>query len=437
MRPGAARLILVTSILFSAAAAADAASSLSIAIDRDSPSTLFVSVFGSGVLRSFDAGASWRRAGPGLPGGDIREVVSLGGGRWLAAANAGIFRTIDAGELWTRSSIAIVEPAVFDLAVAPSASNVVYAVTAAGGFRSVDGGGSWQPFESRFAGDSLGHLAVDPTTPDRVYCGSYEGLYRSLDGGRSWTRTGFQVFGQTLDGAGDVRIDPNRPSTIYLADLICGLGCATALRKSDDGGDSSVTVLGANRILAIAVDSGSVVIASNGDTLQRSFDRGATWETVGRELPPLVSRLSASESSPLIVAGTNGGQLFASTDHGATWRALSDPAPLCFPFPGQLCLTGRFVVSATVAVPEMPVRAAQPAALTENTAAFWFFSANNLELVVKVVDGRAFNGHFWVFVAGLSDLEYSVSVTDVATGATRVYRNVRGELRSQADTAAF
>src|SRR5262249_59815985 len=79
----------------------------------------------------------------------------------------------------------------------------------------------------------------------------------------------------------------------------------------------------------------------------------------------------------------------------------------------------------------------QSVPLTGDTGAFWFFSANNLELVVKVVDGRAFNNFFWVFYGALSNVEYTLTVTDTATGAVRSYSNPQGTLASVSDTSAF
>jgi hypothetical protein len=35
--------------------------------------------------------------------------------------------------------------------------------------------------------------------------------------------------------------------------------------------------------------------------------------------------------------------------------------------------------------------------LGADTGYFWFFEDTNVELVVKVLDGRAINGHTWVF----------------------------------------
>jgi hypothetical protein len=75
--------------------------------------------------------------------------------------------------------------------------------------------------------------------------------------------------------------------------------------------------------------------------------------------------------------------------------------------------------------------------LTADTGAFWFFGDQNLELMVKVLDGRAVNGKFWVFYGALSDVDYTITVTRLATGEVRTYHNPRGTLASHADTQAF
>jgi hypothetical protein len=60
-----------------------------------------------------------------------------------------------------------------------------------------------------------------------------------------------------------------------------------------------------------------------------------------------------------------------------------------------------------------------------------------VELIVKVLDGRAVNGHFWVFYGALSDVQYTLTVTDTQTGTSKPYVNPQGTLASEADTAAF
>src|SRR5687768_3745125 len=75
--------------------------------------------------------------------------------------------------------------------------------------------------------------------------------------------------------------------------------------------------------------------------------------------------------------------------------------------------------------------------LTPDTGYFWFFSDSNVELVIKVLDARGFNGHFWVFFGALSNVEHTLTVTDMETGATKSYQNPSGQFASVGDTAAF
>jgi hypothetical protein len=105
-----------------------------------------------------------------------------------------------------------------------------------------------------------------------------------------------------------------------------------------------------------------------------------------------------------------------------------------------LCLNnGRFRVQAIFSAPSLGITnaPAQAVPLTGDTGYFWFFSANNVEIVIKAVDGRSFNNHFWVFYGALSDVEYTITVTDTVTGAVKPYHNTAGNLASVADTAAF
>ncbi len=104
----------------------------------------------------------------------------------------------------------------------------------------------------------------------------------------------------------------------------------------------------------------------------------------------------------------------------------------------QLCLGGRFRVEVRFTDP----RTGQPGAahaipLTSDTGAFWFFGEENVELVLKVLDGREVNGHFWVYQGALSDVQYTITVTDTLTHRSKTYENPPGRLTSRADVEAF
>jgi hypothetical protein len=112
-------------------------------------------------------------------------------------------------------------------------------------------------------------------------------------------------------------------------------------------------------------------------------------------------------------------------------------APPCTSDP-VLCLASeRFHVQVHWQLPTGERGEGHPVALSADTGTFWFFDPANVELVVKVLDGRGVNGRFWVFYGALSNVEYTLVVTDTVTGAVRAYVNPQGQLASVADTSAF
>lgn len=89
-------------------------------------------------------------------------------------------------------------------------------------------------------------------------------------------------------------------------------------------------------------------------------------------------------------------------------------------------LGGRFQVEAEWATAQGQAGPAQPVSFSDTAGFFWFFSAENLELVVKMVDGRADNGAIWFFVGGLSNVAVDLTVTDTYTGVVRTYSSPLG-----------
>ena len=75
---------------------------------------------------------------------------------------------------------------------------------------------------------------------------------------------------------------------------------------------------------------------------------------------------------------------------------------------------------------------------TDESGLFWFFGANNWEMLVKVLDACSFNERFWVFSAATTNVEYDLTVTDTVTGDSKTYHNSLGQ-RADAigDTQAF
>jgi len=104
-----------------------------------------------------------------------------------------------------------------------------------------------------------------------------------------------------------------------------------------------------------------------------------------------------------------------------------------------LCLGGgRFQVRATWQTTSGSQGAAHVVALTDDAGYFWFFDQSNVELVVKILDGCGVNGRFWVFAAGMTNVETHLQISDSLMGVSRSYVNPMGQAFAPIlDTLAF
>ncbi|MEA2601031.1 MAG: hypothetical protein QOF89_2023 [Acidobacteriota bacterium] len=169
--------------------------------------------------------------------------------------------------------------------------------------------------------------------------------------------------------------------------------------------------------------------------------------TGGREVRPFTTVRPNSESRNAQDLGVL--KLRLRTD-GYDWEFLAAPGGTftdsgsagCHNAPDTTSLAlrqGRFRAAATWRIGAGNTgtgKAAAPAA--DGSGLFWFFGPDNWELLVKVIDGCALNGHYWVYAAASTDVEYTLTVTDTVTGHTARYENPLGR-RAPAvtDTQAF
>ena len=81
----------------------------------------------------------------------------------------------------------------------------------------------------------------------------------------------------------------------------------------------------------------------------------------------------------------------------------------------------------------------QAIALTDDTGYFWFFSATNLEVFVKVLNACSMGApRYWVFTCGLTNVNVTMTVTDTVTGQVRTYTNpLNKDYTTTLDTNAF
>ncbi|MEJ8566726.1 hypothetical protein V3330_03710 [Wenzhouxiangellaceae bacterium CH-27] len=151
---------------------------------------------GSGIHRSDDGGASWRRIDRGLPAGDLGRIG-------LAAAPSnpsivyaiveaddegrGVYRSTDFGESWEKQSGHMTSSPQYynELFVDPHDPDRVYAIDT---FTHVseDAGRTWTrlSIENRHVDDHA--LWIDPDNTEHLFIGGDGGIFESWDRGRKW-----------------------------------------------------------------------------------------------------------------------------------------------------------------------------------------------------------------------------------------------------------
>ncbi|MEM8963478.1 MAG: hypothetical protein AAGD38_18490 [Acidobacteriota bacterium] len=150
---------------------------------------------------------------------------------------------------------------------------------------------------------------------------------------------------------------------------------------------------------------------------------------VGTVDDPSLARALGLVDNKLLFAGQDG---FTGLEPWAVAAPLADADGLLPVGPG-----GRFEISVDWRDFDGDEGTGTAVPITDDTGAFWYFDAANFELMIKVLDGRPINGRWWVFYGSLSNVEYTITVRDLDTGAERIYFNPLGTYGSRGDTNAF
>ncbi len=459
-----------------------------LAIAPSAPSTLYAAGDGS-FWKTTNGGASWQSSQPF--DAVIQSLVVDGRSAAVVLAgteNGVIFRSSDGGTTW--GPVLTVLPYVSFPAIvaAPGSPETVYAgwvgmtacpmscVPAGGVYKSTDDGATWT---SVSVGDGTTAIAVDPNDSSTVYVATTRSqIARSTDGGTTFASVN---AGLPATGVAELAISSSASSTVYAAAWIAGVYRASFVSCSNDG---AALCLGDGRFrvevdwrrtpgdpaqkahaAGVSAESGYfwfvdpdsvelVVKVLDGRSINGFFwvfygaltDRGYTVTVTDRE----TGAVRTYTNDPGHVGSRADTSAFAGTGPGAeegpdlamvlaTDRTSAAPEEPCVADAISLCLNGgRFRVQVGVTTsPTGPTVAAPAVGLTPDSGAFVFRDLGNLELAVKVLDGTFVNGHFWVFVGGLTNRAFEVVISDTVTGQAWTYDNPAGEVQSVADTAAF
>ena len=122
-----------------------------------------------------------------------------------------------------------------------------------------------------------------------------------------------------------------------------------------------------------------------------------------------------------------------------TVTVVAGGATTCTPDTATMCLSsGRFQVTAVWQKTDGSSGPGTAVPLTSDSGYFWFFDPTNIEMVTKVLGACAIDGNYWVFAAGLTNVQVTLTVVDTSNGVTEKYVNPQGTAFAPIqDTGAF
>lgn len=189
-----------------------------IAVDWYNDSVLWLGLTNGDLLKSDDAGNTWRKLTQA--GASIQEIlVNKKDSRivLVATAGAGFYKTTDAGATWTHSADELNNfpnsTRVFSLSEMKD-SAVVLAATAYGLLRSKDFGSTWEGLTLITAPGQvlIETVGVDPNNADHIYYAAGQTFYSSADAGVTWKTSNLLTtrLPKTL------LVDPVNPAIVYI-----------------------------------------------------------------------------------------------------------------------------------------------------------------------------------------------------------------------------
>ncbi len=250
-------------------------------------------VSGERLYRSTD-GQHWELLGKGLPGRPVCALVispnfaqdrTMFAGLHGYGRAGGLYRSTDGGDTWFPTMRGLSDTEICKLAISPTFAldRAIFGASYLRGlFRSSNSGDSWEWLANRYAAEntdlSIRHIALSPSfAEDGIILIARGTVLRSSDRGMSWDDTGVP--------GGLLVFSPNFASDR----LVLNDGAW----RSEDGGLTwrpSARGLTGNTAHSILFspnfrEDRTVYRMDTAGVLQRSMDRGYSWQTVQGGLP--------------------------------------------------------------------------------------------------------------------------------------------------------
>lgn len=289
--------------------------------------------------------------------GSLRCIEFSGSDIWAGGAGGGLwFGDFVSGSSynWSPRTDGISNLSVQDVVIAPTNSNIMYAITGAVGgasgyrstgvLKSTDGGNNWSATGLSFPanGGARGYkILCSQTSANVVWACTTQGLYRTTDGGTNWNLV---TYSTTIGGAQtalngvcfDLEYQPGSTTVMYTT-------TEDYFFKSTDGGatflridniSAGLPATGDRIEIGVTAANSSYIYLLYGSAnvfqgLYRSTNAGSSF-TLRSTVPNIVGgqawRNICIDVSPTSVSDVYVGGLdvFVSNDQGATWTQISN-----------------------------------------------------------------------------------------------------------------
>ena len=316
-----------------------------------------------GIWKSTDYGVKWTNLSDGKLPGDSDSIGAIavaasdpnilyaGTGesdiRGDMITGDGVVKSTDAGKTWKAAGLAdthtisgiVVDPHNADVVYASSMGHVFQADPERGLFKSTDGGKSWNKI--LFINDKTGaiDLKMDPKNPNTLYVAMWEayrtpwslssggegsGLYKSTDGGAHWSLLSKNPgWPSGLLGRIGVSVSASDPKVVYAIVQAHDGG----VFRSDNGGASWARVNDEWKLrqrafyyMTLTADPKDVntVYAPEVDALFVSHDGGKTFKKLHTPHGDNHIVWINPNDTKILLEGNDGGAT-VSTDAGVTW----------------------------------------------------------------------------------------------------------------------
>jgi photosystem II stability/assembly factor-like uncharacterized protein len=291
----------------------------------------------SGLYKSIDGGASWKKIEKGLPTfsqglGRIGIAIALSNSNRMYATvdakqNGGVYKSDDAGESWKLiANNKRLWGRGYDFAeikVHPKDENIIFVANVAS-YKSTDAGNTWTSIKGAPGGDDYHRIWINPIHPDIMIFAADQGAVISVNGGKTWS----SWYNQPTSQLYHVSTDNQFPYWVYGGQQESG---AIGIASRSNGGQISFRDfigVGADEYAYVAPDPKDANIIYGGRVLRFNKKTGQT-QYVGPEV--LRSRkfrylrtmplLFHPADNSMLLFGTN--VVWKTHDGGAHWNQIS------------------------------------------------------------------------------------------------------------------